>query len=94
MELIKVRRHHQITLPANLRKKFNITEGDYLEIQDKDGGILIKPVKVISPDQSSFYTKEWQEAESEADRDIAEGKTVGPLDNIEDTLGALKTTKI
>ena len=94
MELIKVRRHHQITLPAHLRKKFNISEGDYMEIADRDGGILIKPVKVISPDQAYFYTKEWQEGEAEADKDIAEGSTEGPFEKIGDALGALKSAKI
>lgn len=40
-----------------------------------------------------FYTLEWQAGEAEADRDLAEGRVVGPFDNIEDALKALKTTK-
>jgi AbrB family looped-hinge helix DNA binding protein len=94
MELIKVRRHHQITLPANLRRKFRIAEGDYLKVEDKKEGILIKPVKVMDSDQAYFHTKEWQAGEAEADEDIAAGNTVGPFENIEDALDALKTAKI
>lgn len=74
MNLVKVRRHYQITLPGSLRKKFNISEGDYMEVEDRNEGILIKPVKVIHPDQEYFYTKEWQKGESEADKDISEGR--------------------
>ena len=74
MNLVKVRRHYQITLPGSLRKKFNISEGDYMEVEDRNEGILIKPVKVIHPDQEYFYTKEWQKGESEADNDISEGR--------------------
>ena len=93
MDLVKVRRHFQITLPGSLRKKFNINEGDYMEVEDKKEGILIKPVRVIPSDQEYFYTKEWQKGEAEADRDIERGDVVGPFDNIKDALKALKKAK-
>ncbi len=88
--LVKLKRHYQITLPNDLRKKFSLTEGDYMEIEEKDGGITIKPVKLIHPDQEYFYTKEWQKGEAEADEDIKNGNLVGPFDNIKDALKALK----
>jgi len=53
---------------------------------------VIRPVKVIHPDQEYFFTKEWQEKEAEAERDIAEGKMVGPFENAPDALRALKKT--
>ncbi len=94
MDLIKVKNRFQITIPAFLRKQFNIAEGDYMEIENSKNGILIKPVKVIHPDQEYFYTKEWQKGEAEADRDIAEGNMLGPFDNADEVLEALKTAKI
>jgi phosphoglycolate phosphatase-like HAD superfamily hydrolase len=48
---------------------------------------------MIHPEQAYFHTKEWQDAEAEADREIASGKTVGPFDNINDALNALKKAK-
>ena len=51
---------------------------------------MIRPVKVIHPDQEYFFTKEWQEQEAEADRDIAEGKVVGPFEDAQEALKALK----
>jgi len=94
MELVRVKRHYQITLPAGLRKKLNIDIGDYVEVENKNGDIVMRPVKVIHPDQEYFYTKEWQEGEAQADKDIAKGDVVGPFDNIKDSLKALKKAKI
>jgi len=55
-------------------KKVKITEGDYMEIEDKNEEMLIKPVKVIPSGQEYFYTEEWQKGEAEADKDISEGR--------------------
>ena len=94
MELLKVKRYYQITLPQSFRKKFNIVEGDFVEVENRDDEIVLRPVKVIRPGQEYFYTKEWQEGEAQADKDIARGDVVGPFDDIEDGLEALKKAKI
>ena len=94
MELVRIKRHYQITLPVGIRKKLNIDIGDYVEVENKNGDIVMQPVKVIHPDQEYFYTKEWQEGETQADKDIAKGDVVGPFDNIKDGLKALKKAKI
>ena len=94
MELVRIKRHYQITLPAGLRKKLNIDIGDYVEMENKNGDIVMRPVKVVHPDQEYFYTREWQEGEAQADKDIAKGDVVGPFDNIKDGLKALKKAKI
>ena len=94
MELVRVKRNYQITLPQSLRKFLRLAVGDYLEVDIQNETLLIRPVKLIHPDQEYFFTKEWQEKEAEADRDIAEGKVVGPFKNIKASLEALKTTKV
>jgi len=94
MELVRIKRHYQITLPVGIRKKLNIDIGDYVEVENKNGDIVMQPVKVIHPDQEYFYTKEWQEGETQADKDIAKGDVVGPFDNIKDGLKALKKSRI
>jgi antitoxin MazE len=94
MPLVKVKKHSQITIPTSIRRKFRIVEGDYLEIEDHGDGLILKPVKVVHPDQAYFYTREWQAAEAEADQDIAEGNILGPFDNTNDALNALKKAKI
>jgi len=58
MLLVKVRRCSQITLPWLIRKKYHIDEGDYLELEEKDGTLVLKPVKIVHPEQAYFYSKE------------------------------------
>ena len=90
MELVKVKRNYQITIPQNLRRIIRLTVGEYVEVDIKDDTLVIRPVKVIHPDQEYFFTKEWQEKEREADQDIAEDKVAGPFENAQDALKALK----
>jgi AbrB family looped-hinge helix DNA binding protein len=92
MALVKVRPNYQITIPVEVRKSMKV--GDYLDVEKKDGELVLTPVKMVNSDQAYFHSKEWQEAEAEADREIATGKTVGPFDNIDDALAALKKAKI
>ena len=47
MALVRLKRAAQITLPAELRKRFNLEEGDYLEAEAVAEGILLKPIAVI-----------------------------------------------
>jgi len=94
MEVMKIKRNYQITIPRNLREKVHLQEGDYIEFDVQDGCIILKPVKVIHPDQEYFFTKEWQEKEAEVDEDIRKGNVIGPFDNAADAIKALKTAKI
>lgn len=70
----KVTRHGQITLPASVRKKLGISEGDLVEINIVDDKAILVPKKMIDKSQSYFWTKEWQEVEKEAEADIKTGK--------------------
>lgn len=55
MALVKLRRAAQITLPLELRQAFHLKEGDYLEAQATDVGILLRPVSInrreLTPEQ-------------------------------------------
>jgi len=52
MALLKLRRFAQLTLPVELRKQFNLAEGDYVEAQAVKDGILLKPVSVVERDKA------------------------------------------
>jgi len=67
MSLVKVKNKYQIVIPEDVRKRLRVEIGDTLEIEEKDGVLVVKPVMVIEKSQAYFWTKEWQEMEKEAE---------------------------
>jgi AbrB family looped-hinge helix DNA binding protein len=53
MALLKIIRSNQITLPAELRKQFDLSEGDYVDAQATAEGILLKPVSIVDRQKAS-----------------------------------------
>ncbi len=70
----KVTRHGQITLPAPVRKKLGIEEGDLVEIEVVDDKAVLVPKRLIDKSQAYFWTRKWQEGEKEANEDIKAGR--------------------
>jgi bifunctional DNA-binding transcriptional regulator/antitoxin component of YhaV-PrlF toxin-antitoxin module len=52
MSLLNLRKFAQVTLPADLSKKFNLAEGDFLEAEAVEKGILLKPVTVVEREKA------------------------------------------
>jgi AbrB family looped-hinge helix DNA binding protein len=46
MPLIRLRRAAQLTLPLEIRRAARLKEGDYLEAEVTQAGILLRPVNV------------------------------------------------
>lgn len=64
----------QLTLPEEIRAAARLEEGDLLEAEITEEGILLRPQKVIDATQAWFWTPEWQQGEREADADLAAGR--------------------
>ncbi len=79
----KVTRNGQITLPAPVRKKLDIEEGDLVEIEVMDEKAVLVPKRLVDKNQAYFWTKKWQEAEQTADKDIKAGR-VKVFDSVEE----------
>ena len=47
MPLVRLLRTGQVTLPSELRRRFQLGEGDYLEAAATEDGILLRPVEVV-----------------------------------------------
>jgi AbrB family looped-hinge helix DNA binding protein len=88
-ELVQIRKKAQITLPASVRQKLGIEEGDFVDVQIKDGDIVLKVMKMISKEQSWFWTERWQNGEKEAEEDILSGR-VHKFENSDDALAFLR----
>src|SRR5207244_4526522 len=64
----------QVTLPEEIRAAAHLEEGDLLEAEITEEGILLRPQKVVDATQAWFWTPEWQAGEREADADLAGGR--------------------
>lgn len=81
----KVTRHGQITLPASVRKKLGIEEGDLIEIEVVDERAVLMPKKLIDKSQAYFWTQGWQKGELEADQDI-KTRRVRTFDSVDELI--------
>jgi len=67
MSLVKVKKKFQIVIPDEVRRKLQVEIGDTLEIEEKDGVLIARPVVVVEKSQAYFWTDEWQRGEKEAE---------------------------
>ena len=74
-----VRDRGQWTIPAEIRRAARIDEGDVLEAELVEDGILLRVRKVVDASQAWFWTPAWQQREREADSDL----TANRLDRFE-----------
>src|SRR5262245_933484 len=63
----------QLTLPEAIRVAARVEEGDLLEVEITENGILLRPQKIIDATQAWFWTPEWQAGERQAEADAAAG---------------------
>lgn len=80
-----------MTIPHHVRKKLNIADDDYVELDEVENGVLLRPVKVIRPEHEYLYTKEWQKEEAPADKEIKDGKIAGPFELAEELINDLES---
>ena len=88
MKSTVVRGKGQITIPSDIRRAARLEEGDLIEIELVQEGILLKPRKVIDATQTWFWAREWQagEFEAAADRDAGRSRV---FESSEDFLASL-----
>jgi len=83
MAVVHIGSKHQVTLPKEIVRRSHLNPGDPLEVVYEDDQIILRPQVHIPREQAYFWTKEWQEAEREAEMDIAKGRTRGPFRSVE-----------
>ncbi len=62
-----------MTLPEEIRTRAHLEEGDLLDAEITEDGILLRPQKVIDSTQAWFWTPTWQAGERAADADRQAG---------------------
>ncbi|NHM28049.1 AbrB/MazE/SpoVT family DNA-binding domain-containing protein [Desulfofundulus sp. TPOSR] len=68
-----------------LKEHMPLNDGDIFQVELEDGKIILRPMKLIPAEQAWFWTKEWQDGEKEAEKDIASGR-VKSFGNVDDLL--------
>jgi len=74
MATARLRAKRQVTVPRDVAEAARLEEGDPIEFEMVEDGILMRPQKVIDASQAWFWTPEWQAGEREADREAAAGE--------------------
>lgn len=71
---VNVRDRGQISLPASTRKAYHLDEpGAQVEIIEREGEIVLRPMLPIPAEQAWFWTESWQKGERIADAEAAAG---------------------
>ncbi len=82
----RLRGRGQITLPPEIRKKLNVSEGDdVLFFVNEKNQIVIDQARIIDPEQAWFWTERWQKAEMESRQDYLNGDFV-EFENADDAI--------
>jgi AbrB family looped-hinge helix DNA binding protein len=71
---MKISPQGQIRIPKKIMATLNIQPGDYVEVDVESGNAVLKPRKLIDPSQGWYWTREWQEDEAEADKELTSGQ--------------------
>ncbi len=71
---VKVREKYQVTIPEDVRNKIPIKVGERVEVDVREGEIVIRPVLEVPRGQAWFWSQEWQERIAESMKDIEKGK--------------------
>ena len=87
--ITQVRQNYQITLPAGLRKRLGLKIGDLMEIAVQGAKLILIPKRPVDLEDAWFWTKEWQDAEHEAEADIKAGR-VKKAKSAEELIRSLK----
>lgn len=73
-KMISIGKRGVVYMPKEIMTEFHLNEGDYLEAYGTPEGIVLKPKVFVDKDQAWFWTKQWQNGEKEADKDVKAGK--------------------
>jgi len=81
----------QISLPENVVNQLNLSEGERLELEVRDGSIILTPKSSTSSDETWLKDPAARESLARGLEDIREGRTVGPFNNTEEVIQSLES---
>lgn len=79
-----------VRIPTAIVKQLGLKRGADFAVRALEESIILTPLVKIPKSQAYFWTPEWQKAEREVDREIAEGN-LETFNNIEDLIADLRS---
>jgi antitoxin MazE len=70
---VKVREKFQVTIPEGVRAQVPLEVGERVEVEAREGEIIIRPVIEVPRGQAWFWSKEWQERIARSKKEIEKG---------------------
>jgi bifunctional DNA-binding transcriptional regulator/antitoxin component of YhaV-PrlF toxin-antitoxin module len=91
-----VRAGGQVKIPAIIISKYRLKKGDILDVRDVNGFIVFIPerVKRNKKLRNELNKRLWDRMEEEASEAIAKREVIGPFDDLDEALKALKTSQV
>lgn len=71
---VKVREKFQVTIPEEVRAKITLKVGERVEVEAREGEIVIRPVIEVPRGQAWFWSQGWQEQIARSKKNIEKGK--------------------
>jgi len=71
---VKVREKFQVTIPEEVRAKIPLNVGERVEVEAREGEIVIRPIIEVPRGQAWFWSKEWQEQIARSRKDLEKGR--------------------
>jgi len=75
MMLITLGAEGHLTIPDEALRAAHLREGDVVEVEISERGLLLRPRLVAEEPQAWFWDTTWQAGELEADEDLRAGRT-------------------
>lgn len=83
--LVKVKSKGQVTIPARMREKLHLEDGNLLEVFFRNNEIILRPKAVVDRHNLKAYLKEGL-------GELRAGKTVGPFKSMKEYEAHVKRT--
>ena len=88
--VMKISPQGQVRIPKKIMGKLGLGKGDYVEVEIIENQIVLKPRKLIDPCQGWYWTKEWQDMETDVDNETKRGEISPAFVTAEEGLKWLK----
>ena len=92
MPIGKIGQRRQVVIPKKIFDALGLQTGDFVEVKQVKGTVVIKPKKLVDADEVLTPAQKAQiDARlAEAEEDIKHGRVLGPFDTAKEAMRALR----